>query len=318
MVKIYLGGLNKASVAVIRSALEQAVNLPFKPKVYHSGIAKYSEFVVAKECSTYGVAGIEKPGQIQRTPAYRYIDCFYGDLDFHNGRSYRLNEEDVVIIANYLECNLIPLITQVSILQICLQQSLNNIRNINSRTLCAVPITYRRLKDDIMRGVVGRLKNLTETRYRDSFFNRYRDKEAELGETGSDLPGIFNRKVIRMQYLVREHIKKLWSTILVPRHETAEILKDRLSVVANISNRQRVLCFDIETSFRPHSTEEQKIITIAAVVHDDFHNAPIESQVFSFNLVIMTLPLGHTYLILTIYFAYVMSNCEDVGRSYSP
>jgi DNA polymerase elongation subunit (family B) len=39
-------------------------------------------------------------------------------------------------------------------------------------------------------------------------------------------------------------------------------------------------CFVIETSFRPHSTEEQKIITIAAVVHDDFHDAPIESRVF--------------------------------------
>jgi hypothetical protein len=73
-----------------------------------------------------------------------------------------------------------------------------------------------------MRGVVGRLKNLTDTRYCDSFFNRYRDKKDELG---SDLPGIFNREVIRMQYLVREHIKKLWSTILVPRHEKAEIQK---------------------------------------------------------------------------------------------
>jgi hypothetical protein len=33
MVKIYVGGLHKASVAIIQSALEDAINSPFKPKV---------------------------------------------------------------------------------------------------------------------------------------------------------------------------------------------------------------------------------------------------------------------------------------------
>jgi hypothetical protein len=110
--------------------------------------------VIAKECSAYDVVSLNRPGHIQRTAAYRYIDCFYGDLEFQNGRSYSLNEEDVAIIVNYLECNLVPLIIQVPILRICLQQSLNNIKNINARALCALKITYQRLKDDIMHALL--------------------------------------------------------------------------------------------------------------------------------------------------------------------
>jgi hypothetical protein len=78
MLKIYMSGVNRASPNFIRDALKKDVNSIFLPKVYHRGISKYSEFLIAKQCSTYGI--VQTSRKIKKTQGFRHVDVFHSDL----------------------------------------------------------------------------------------------------------------------------------------------------------------------------------------------------------------------------------------------
>lgn len=222
---------------------------------------------------------------LARSKRYYYANVFYKDIEFSTGMNFILSPTDVeYMLIAFVKREIIPLVKtcdqslSAGLINRC-EEVINLLRNKGTTMLWS----FESLNEIFLHNILQRLLIYNKSGV---IFKAIGDGDEIRGVTRScaERQNNFEKHgldLCRIQYTLRAKIKILWRKTICARYQTDDVKAGAISTLQRITGLQRRVCWDIETSFVPHSKEEQTITCIHTTLYDyGAHTCPYEHRTF--------------------------------------
>ena len=291
MIKLYFG----PEVSTYSIKKEIATNSTMlKGEVFDALISSYTQWLISEKASAIGQMWIKSSSPLHPTTfvddgyEYKYIDVHYKDVIFDNDNKYDLSKHDFSDLINIIRTKTTEDVDNPVTLKFI------ELQTKGMEDLCfgdneSLKIFKKKIIQHVMRCVQTSRKDVYKNGYGSSQLYAYAlgvvkdlfpDMEYDDMVTNYVVP--FRFHVMKFQYQVGTLVKDYWRNCIQKQYFTDQKRDRQDALLQKIGQRLRVCAFDIETYYKAHSDESNKmIISIHATLYNESaHNVPMENVQF--------------------------------------
>ena len=282
MLKILMN-LNGSPPSTIRDLIRNNYT-PFEVSCNDSSFNKDIKWTVKERITHCGELMVHDDGEENvkefkwdKDCSYKYKNVHYKDIDFNNQERFVLNDDiDWENLKNRLEieiyfygdgdkniCSLVERLTNI--------EELVRGKSMKRSDFKSTILNHLFSFGDKS----GKLRSRYNLVHRFMFFNKARDEDNYVEEKYNE--NIL--KLTKLEFEISKLLKNFWEDVIFPAYFTEKHRETKQELCNNVAEQGRAITFDIETSFKPHTHEVEKCITIATVLKNEGSSNKIHEMV---------------------------------------
>ena len=280
LLKVYLGGTRFITPPDFLKALSKCKDNPFVEECINSKIPLHSQWITAKEATPMGqlTIGCSYSTSSDQKDNFKYMSTHYNDVEPYTGFCYEFDEEQ----SNHRIDAILEAIAQIRMkcnTKEARKMFAHRIKDLVKSIDTLSKWTYKHLIGCFLDPLLTNVKETHKSHILSHLFVQYSGKHTPVSWS-RERYDLFVLDCIMFRDCVRSFLKEYWAEQIVGKSVSKDTQRvDDIHV--RITKYQRILTFDLETSYVPHTKDKQYITCIASTLADQgAYAVPYEHRIF--------------------------------------